>query len=536
MAAIEIARTVDRATARLGGLHLRAAARRHLAIVLGAVAAGAVTRPFLWPLGAHPAWQAASRTAILAGGAGVLALAGILVHAWRSRPTALASARRIDAALALEEVVASGYAFEQAGRDDEVVLLARKRALAAVRGIDLRRLLRPARIDRTRLGRLILRVSIPVVLGALVFGGVDRLVVARLLRPVTADERAAAAELRKAADALAASADPQDGDDPKLAAAEAARKAAAATERGDRQAALEALDAMRKAERAAEARERAQAKELRALKDALDGKGEGATPGRSASAADAIAKLGKQKDPAEIAKVAERLAKAEAAARAAAKAASGDGKPGSGSPGTASAWQSAADALEEAREAAARGDQAAAKAALDRAEKAVRGLEKQHGGSAMQTLASASKSASSLDRSLQGGAKAPGTGNAMAGEGKDGSPQPGGKEGGNKPGGDGDPSRGGGPGDRTPGSIAAERPKVEGDLQARADVREGEKAAGVIDGMGKGGDPKDYRAIFPAYDTAVEDGLREELVPAARRPAVRRYFEAIRPDDNGAMR
>ena len=64
-------------------------------------------------------------------------------------------------------------------------------------------------------------------------------------------------------------------------------------------------------------------------------------------------------------------------------------------------------------------------------------------------------------------------------------------------------------------------------------MKEGEKAAGIIDGMGKGGDPKDYRAIFPAYDTAVEDGLREELVPAARRPAVRRYFESIRPTGSG---
>lgn len=531
-----IGQTVTRATARLGRLHLRAALRQHLAFVLFAITVGASLRPFVWSLGAQASWHAVVRTGILGGGAGLVAMALLLGRAWRSRPTPLASARRLDAALSLEEVVASGYAFERAGRDGEVVAIVRQRALSAVHGIDLRRLLRPAKIERTRRGRLVLRASIAFVLGALAFGGVDRLVVARLLRPVTADERAAAAELRKAADALAASADPHDKDDPKLAAAEAARKAAAATERGDRQAALEALDAMRKAERAAEARERAQAKELRSLKDALDGKGEGATPDRSASAADAIAKLGKQKEPAEIAKMAERLQKAEAAARAAAKAASGDGKPGSGSPGTANAWQSAADALKEAREAAARGDQAAAKAALDRAEKAVRGLEKQHGGSAMQTLASASKSASSLDRSLQGGAKAPATGSAMAGEGKDGSPQPGGKDGGNKPGGDGDPSRGGGPGDRTPGNVAAERPKVEGDLQARADVHEGEKAAGVIDGMGKGGDPKDYKAIFPAYDTAVEDGLREELVPAARRPAVRRYFEAIRPDDNGAMR
>ena len=52
--------------------------------------------------------------------------------------------------------------------------------------------------------------------------------------------------------------------------------------------------------------------------------------------------------------------------------------------------------------------------------------------------------------------------------------------------------------------------------------------------MGKGGDPKAYREIFPSYDTAVEDGLREDLVPAARRPTVRRYFSLIRPGNEPA--
>ena len=531
---ITIGQAVTLATGHLGRLHLRATLRRQLAIVLGAVAVGGAVRPFLWPLHAQASWHAVLRTAILGGAGGLVALTVLVLRAWRSRPTPLASARRVDAALALEDVVASGYAFERDARGGEIVMLARQRALAALHGVDVRRLLRPAGTERTRLGRNMVRLAVAGLFVALIFGGVDRLVLARFLRPVTRDERAAAAELRKAADALEKEADPTDK---QLVAAEAARKAAAATERGDRQAAMDALDEMRKAERAAEASEREQARELRALKDALDGKGASDGAGdRSSSAADALATLGK-KDPAEMRKLAERLAKAEAAAKAAAKAASESGKGASSSSSsrsTASAWERAASALAEARAAAERGDSAGAKAAMERAAKEIEALEKSHGSASMQSLAKASASASSLDRSLQAGATAPkgqAAGNAMAGDGKDGSS---GAKPGNKPG-DGarGPGGGGGPGDRAPGQVAPERPKVEGDLQARADVKEGEKAAGVIDGMGKGGDPKDYRALFPAYDTAVEDGLREELVPAARRPAVRRYFESIRPNDPG---
>ena len=38
----------------------------------------------------------------------------------------------------------------------------------------------------------------------------------------------------------------------------------------------------------------------------------------------------------------------------------------------------------------------------------------------------------------------------------------------------------------------------------------------AIEGMGRGDDPRAYREIFPSYDTVVEDGLREDTVPAAR--------------------
>jgi hypothetical protein len=147
--------------------------------------------------------------------------------------------------------------------------------------------------------------------------------------------------------------------------------------------------------------------------------------------------------------------------------------------------------------------------------------------------------ASELDRSLHAAMRGDPSGKKGGrGEGE-GEGKPGGKDGegdgkgtAKKP---GEPSGapGGGPGgsDRTPGPEQR-RVKVNGSLQARTDVREGEKAVSAIDGMGRGGDPQAYREIFPSYETVVEDGLREDTVPAARRPTVRRYFSSIRPGED----
>jgi hypothetical protein len=148
-----------------------------------------------------------------------------------------------------------------------------------------------------------------------------------------------------------------------------------------------------------------------------------------------------------------------------------------------------------------------------------------------------SEQASKLDRSLRGGAEGKdpaadgegkGKGQGEGDKGKGGSPSKGGKD--DKDKGQNPGPGGGGPGDRDP-LKDPKRLKLNGDLQARTDVREGEKAVSAIEGMGKGGDPKAYQEIFPAYDTVVEDGLREDNVPAARRTTVRRYFKSIRPGE-----
>ena len=74
--------------------------------------------------------------------------------------------------------------------------------------------------------------------------------------------------------------------------------------------------------------------------------------------------------------------------------------------------------------------------------------------------------------------------------------------------------------------------EMKSSLRAPSEVGEGERAIQAIQGLGKGsGAPKAYREVFPSYDAAVEEGLADERVPAARRGAVRKYFQSIRPVD-----
>jgi hypothetical protein len=69
-------------------------------------------------------------------------------------------------------------------------------------------------------------------------------------------------------------------------------------------------------------------------------------------------------------------------------------------------------------------------------------------------------------------------------------------------------------------------------VAAESQLGEGPRAILAIRGLGKGTDPpKEYHDVFPAYDTLVEEGLNDDRIPAARRHAVRRYFQSIRPSD-----
>lgn len=579
-----LARVIVAARRRLGWLGVRAEAARHAALVCAAAAVGAGARPFLWLL-AHPVdpWRAAVRAIVLGIAFAGVALAIVAVRAWRRRPSLLASARHLDDARGLAEVIASGFAFERDRREDEMARFAVERARAVVCGLDVERVLVPSPQVRSRREiRWLLGAGGAVILG-LAVGGIDRVVIERVLNPVTGREAAAAAALRKAAEEAAANAPRVASEEKKMLApqppaaeelVEAARRASEAAQRGDRRSALEALESMRKAARALEADERDQARSLRSLRDELEGasaaaKGKAAddTSGKegagrpsraSATASEALAKLKRDLDSAggdkeSLRKMVERLERAEAAARAAAeksagkdasgkKDTSGKGQDGKGKEGQGAreaAWSRAAAALAEARDAAARGDKEAASRAMERAEREISALEK-----ASRDAASASRmarvvdDASELDRAMHAALKGDrsGGGRDGNGDGRDGRDGDSGRDGAGAsrtaPSDNGDPSgapgAGPGAGDRAPGPEQR-RVTVGGDLQARADVREGERAVSAIEGMGRGGDPRAFREIFPSYDTVVEDGLREDSVPAARRPTVRRYFSSIRP-------
>jgi hypothetical protein len=183
---------------------------------------------------------------------------------------------------------------------------------------------------------------------------------------------------------------------------------------------------------------------------------------------------------------------------------------------------------------------------MERAEREVAALERASGNSMTGgAMARVADEASELDRSMHAAMTGDASSARKGRDTGDGSASSGGKDGDgagrskSASRNDGDPSGmpGAGPGgaDRASGPEQR-RVSVNGDLQARTDVREGERAVSAIEGMGRGGDPRAYREIFPAYDTVVEDGLREDAVPAARRPAVRRYFSSIRPGGDDESR
>jgi hypothetical protein len=540
----------------------------------------AAARPFVWPVHDAAPVHAVIRAVLLAALGACAVVGAVSVVAWRRRLTLLASARRLDEALGLAEVIASGYAFERDGRDDQMASFAVDRARRSLDHVDLDRVVVPSRrVRSTKESRWLAGAIVAAIVG-LAFGGIDRLVIYRTIHPLTQRESAAASELRKAAEQAAANAPrgPNEEKHPQAeAVVEAARRASEAAQRGDRKRAQDALEDMRKAARALEADERNQARSLRSLRDELEGKsagrGRGDDPSKEPSAGtsrsgapsvtafEALEKLKKELDSAggdkeAIRKMIECLERAEAAARAAsAEAKSGGkdasakdasskdaGKGASGKAGArearAEAWSRSAKALEEAREALARGDKEAAKRAMERAESELASLEKAGSDpSRSRAMARLADEASELDRSMHAamsGDRSSEGREGREGDGKDGSAKA--REGSgpsktvssDKGDPSGSPRAGSGGSDRGAGPEQR-RVKVNGDLQARTDVREGERAVSAIEGMGKGGDPRAYREIFPSYDTVVEDGLRDDAVPAARRPTVRRYFSSIRP-------
>lgn len=548
----EIGAVVVRARGRLSRLGAVAFVARHWPTVAASFGASAALRGFVWPLGEALATRAPVRALIVGGSGAVFAVAVLVVLAYRRRPSLLGAARSLDAALGVEEVVASGFAFERDARKEPMTEVAKLRAVEATTGVDLKTLL--AWAPPRPMPRRVRAVAMGVAVLGLVAGALDPALIERWRHPVTASEVNAAGEVERAAAAARAAtakeADPSAKENKTAAAlAEAARRAAAAARRGDRKRSLEALDELRAAARALAAQRSSSEKALRDLREELDPRREHdpmhAREGRpSASASEAARKmlsdLSSPSGGAEsVRKMAERLARAERGARAGREAAAAEaGKSGAQDP----RWTRMEEALREAREAAERGDREGAKRALERAEREMSSLEGEARSEGARAERRLLREASALDRSLRSGMRgerAPGPRDGEAddgdGDGEGDGKKPGDRGGRGKAQARRDPGAGGaegpgGEGDRTPGADS--RTVHVGDsLQARGEIREGERAISAMQGVGKGGDPRPYREIFPSYDSAVEDGLREDLVPAARRAVVRRYFSLIRPGD-----
>jgi hypothetical protein len=547
---------VIEARTRLTRIWLRTFTLERWPIVLGAAAALAALRPFVWRLRDVLPWHAPLRAVLLALAGAVVATVTLLVIAWRKRPSELNAARTLDAALGLDEVVASGFAFERDGRFEGMTALATERARAALIAVRVHELLSPPTIapaaPRAR------RFALGAIVIGLLFGSLDPTLIESLVHPITERERTAAGDLTEAAKA-AETAVPREAGTPRdtktAALMDAARRAAEAAQRGDRKRAFDALDDLRAAERALEAEQRDRAKALRQLREDLeaasggrDGRSAAEGPGvgrPSATASEALRRMlaelssGTSSEES-LREAAERLARAEAGARAASEAGASGGDKQKDAARTS--WAKVANALAEANEAAKRGDRDAAKRALERAEREIASLERGRGANGEKAMSQMMRSASALDRALRSGTRgergeSPGKDGDGDGDGKEGAGQDGAgqKQGESHRGGKMAPS-GKSPGgnsaagDRTPGGEGR-RTRVTGNLQARGDVGEGERAISAIQGMGKGDEARAFREVFPSYDSAVEDGLRDELVPAARRNTVRRYFSLIRPSE-----
>jgi hypothetical protein len=571
---------VARARARLARVEGRSLLRRRAFWAVGVGALCAAARPLYWPLHDVPLWMGLGR-ALLIGGVGLaVASAGLIVAGRRKRPSDLGAARAIDEALGTPEVVASGFAFERDGRGDAGALLARRRGEEAARGVDVEAKfpLPSLAPGRRSLGRASLCLA-----GALALGAYDRVLVGALIDPPTDGERRAASALEQAAAGLAEAhappPDPKHPEAPKGARekggeknspagpklVEKALEAARAAKRGDRQGALDKLDELRSAGRS----RAAQAADLRAaLKQvaaALDPPKGGAKSGGarsldpSSKAADSLRLLAKkmrdpQEENAEQAKESnertlERLERAGEEARKAAGQGDKDGE-------TQKSAGKAAEALSKAAEALSKGDREAAAKMLEEAAAHAEAMDQARAEAAAEAAAIAEmlEKSGDLERAIEmamlgkDGQGQDGDGMAM-GEGDSGGQ---GDKDGNKPGkgnpGDslrralaarlmamgmsGQPDTGTDGGGSIPDRKKSKRDALEakGSIRAPSEVGEGERAIQAIQGLGKGSDPPaSYREVFPSYDAAVEEGLADERIPAARRMAVRKYFESIRP-------
>jgi len=558
----QLDRAVDKARVRLAAASARRLLRRAgWALLVAATAVGA-SRPWLWPrTDGEPLWIGVPRAlfllvATLLSGALLCLIVGRL-----RRPSRLTAARAVDSALGLSDVLASGIAFE----DDREGMraLACRRAESACADLDVRRLLRPPPIPLRPTWMLAL---LGCFLLASVVGAYDSEALAVILEPPTEAEHVAAARLEEAARRMERETSDADEAEPRRPGREKrpdarpssdvdaamvtrAQAAAAAARRGDRAGAMRQLEAIR---RQAESREReasALERALRRLSSALGADGDGSSGSGEAERLRAIARAltGTKGVSSSASSEAERAVtnlavQASKIARA--------GEPG------AEQARRLAEALERAASELSRGDRSGAARQLEEAARVAEAMARARAGASRdaRALARLHDAAAGLDRALQlaqagRSARNGGRGSgrrgppiAMPGSPREGGGAPGSKAGGLSKalaarlaalgllGGKGTP--GPGPGGHIPDSATARRGAMEAarDGQARSHVGAGDRAVLAIEGLGRSeGAGDSYEEVFPEYAAMAEASVDGERIPARRREAVRRYFEAIRP-------
>jgi hypothetical protein len=547
-----IEQVVRRAQTRLARVAGRLALRRHAwRLLLVAVVVGATRALWLPRPERLPAWAGAPMALLAMITVTVVVTVSLIAWTRRSkRPTALAAARRIDAALDLEEVVASGLAFERTESEAGMPALAKARAERAVRDIDVDRLFSLPRLWPS-FKRATLAAAVSLV--AVLLGSYDPLLASVLTAPPTEGELDAAAALSEAAE----KARPNEHNREKSPAererqqiADHARAAAKAAASGDRQRALQELGAMRDTAERGKKRAAATDVALRQLAKALDI----AKPARSnpqspkqnddGSIAKQLSLLSKGlreqeaagQSPEERGRILERLTRAAERAHE------------RGQPQLSKALKNAAAALSQ-------NDRQKAAQALEEAAARAEALEteRREAQAQAEALVEMLESAGELERMVQRALLEQQGKGAGDGDGKDG------KSGQGK-GGKGDGSgegerglraalarrlsalglreRGHGPDGsgahiKDQGNSKRKRLKAGKDEHAPSQVSEGGRAVAAIQGLGNNGEPtEEYRDVYPSYGAVAEEALTDEAVPAARRGAVRRYFEAIRPGSN----
>ncbi|MCU0672094.1 MAG: hypothetical protein MUE69_04805 [Myxococcota bacterium] len=553
---------VERARDRLATRRARIVLRRRLGLVLLVAVLASIARIVLWPLTDDDALLIGVPRALALGlSAFVLGSIGVWLVA-RRRPSVLQAACELDAALGLPDVIVSGVSLQE---DGPFEALARRRAADALVGRDVARLLPHPRVIPSA-GRVVLGAL--ALLIAAVVGGYERSVATALVSPPTGAELAAAEELAEAARALAEEREETRREEdaataersPEARAESLARAAQRALARGDRERALERIDELRRT-----VGERSAAAEgLDRLADQLARHLDAASPStpsppspsnpsgaragsasRQRSAEEQMRLLARRlRDPSasgqsaeERERTLERLARSADEARR-----SGQGRES----------EQLAEALSRAQAALAEGRAEDAARALEEAAARADQLSEARERAAREgeALARLLERAGLLERAVQlarlGEAGEPGEGMALGeGEGEG--------AGGGEPGGEGNarslaeglaarlaalglaegpPGVSHGPGGRG-SDRRTERSGLptHGDVHARSQVREGERAVGVLRGLGRNAEAeREYADVYPSYGAVAEDALSDERIPAARREAIRRYFEAIRPE------